>query len=119
MNKTKKQRKKELEARRKKIKPLKKEDFLKYGNKLMSRAKVVSDPYISCWKIHQFRTDIPECCESCHVDHDEFGYDLCAVDGPDGSIGRHSGGVCCTVSLYLDKNPLTRAEWDQLERETE
>lgn len=77
--------------------------------------------YVSCWKIRQLRPaeEIPACCESCHLDDEEFGYDLCAVDDPEGHCGNHSGGVCCTVSLYLDKYPLTQKEWDHLEDVTE
>jgi hypothetical protein len=73
--------------------------------------------YLSCNMIAQVRPGARDdvwCCESCHVDHDEFGSDLCAVDGPDGSLGEHSGGVCCAVSRYLDEKPLTAQEWEAL-----
>ncbi len=33
----------------------------------------------------------PSCCESCHVDADEYGYDLCEVKTPDGRDAL----VCC------------------------
>jgi hypothetical protein len=59
----------------------------------------------------------PVCCESCHTDDEEFGYDLCAVDGPDGSIGEHTGGVCCRMSMQLDDKPLTVEEWEKLKTE--
>lgn len=73
--------------------------------------------YISCSILEKIRPEVKDiiCCESCHIDHEEFGYDLCAVDDPYGSLGNHTGGVCCAISLYLDKNPLTEQEWKELE----
>lgn len=72
--------------------------------------------YISCSIIAKLRPDeYLGCCESCHSDHDEAGYDLCAVDGPDGSVGGHTGGVCCTMSRYLDEYPLSAEEWKAIQ----
>lgn len=73
--------------------------------------------YLSCYRIAQIRPEVNSigCCGSCHVDDEELGYDLCAVDSPDGHIGNHSGGVCCSISIYLEKSPLTEEEWKRLE----
>lgn len=38
------------------------------------------------------------CCDSCHDDFDEYGYDLIHVDLPNGSEAL----VCCRVSGILD-----------------
>ena len=72
--------------------------------------------YVSCWRIHQLRPgeEMPGCCNSCHEDNEELGMDLCAVDGPDGSVGAHTGGVCCNMSRHLDQYPLTNEEWEKL-----
>lgn len=80
------------------------------------RLCALADLYLSCYVIAEVRPDAKgvDCCTSCHSDHDECGYDLCAVDGPDGSVGEHSGGVCCTMSRYLELQPLTAEEWERL-----
>jgi len=45
--------------------------------------------------------DAPSCCDSCHEDADEYGYDLCEVEiGPD-----EYAVVCCKVSNYLRNLP--------------
>lgn len=72
--------------------------------------------YVSCSRISELRGVelMPGCCNSCHEDNEECGMDLCAIDGPDGHIGAHSGGVCCNMSRYLDEHPLTIDEWLKL-----
>ncbi len=70
--------------------------------------------YISCNLIYKLRPAAPRvCCGSCHIDNEDFGYDLCSVDGPDGQVC--DGGVCCRMSTYLGDNPLTEEEWRILE----
>lgn len=39
------------------------------------------------------------CCESCHEDHDEYGYELCEVEFPAG-VYR---GTCCSVKNLFDR----------------
>jgi len=70
--------------------------------------------YLSCGQIVGVRPEAAEvrCCESCHIDYEEFGYDLCFVDNP--LDEDHSGGVCCAMSIYLGENPLTIEEWKSL-----
>ena len=70
--------------------------------------------YLSCNQIAEIREEAKEvnCCESCHIDYEDFGYDLCFVDNPPDE--DHSGGVCCTMSLYLEDKPLTEQEWNQI-----
>jgi len=39
--------------------------------------------------------NISDCCESCHEDHDEYGYDLCAI-----TVNGQKLQVCCHVDIW-------------------
>lgn len=77
---------------------------------------------ISCWEIRRIRSegsDLPACCLSCHVDHEDFDYGMCVVKNPfTGNLGDHFGGVCCTMKDYLYSKPLTKEEWKTLPNES-
>lgn len=48
-----------------------------------------------------FRTlpGVPDCCNSCHDDHEEEGYSLCSVRIP--VEGKYvEASVCCTVGMW-------------------
>lgn len=54
--------------------------------------------YLGCSALVEATGIVAQCCESCHEDSDEWGYDLCSVE--------HDGKkyeVCCGVMVaYQD-----------------
>jgi hypothetical protein len=72
---------------------------------------------VSCFKISQIRPEAASvnCCGSCHIDYEDYGYDLCSVVDPiTREGGNHLVGVCCSMFLYLKEHPITVDEWKAL-----
>lgn len=55
--------------------------------------------YLTCYDLATMGLwSTGDCCESCHVDDEEYGYDLCTVHLPD----EQKIYCCCGLSVWIN-----------------
>ncbi len=56
--------------------------------------------FLYCRDVAEIYRDLAavSCCDSCHEDHDDHGYDLCERGLPDGRVAR----LCCWMANAFD-----------------
>ena len=66
---------------------------------IVERTKDTTGNFLACYHIADAGLwSMSECCDSCHEDDVEYGYDLCSVFLPDGRVLY----CCCRLHLWIE-----------------